>query len=139
MTPSEETFLAKLASLVVKVGALSVILFVPTKNAIDLQLLGGVWMIQVFPTVIFGLYTRWFNGWALLIGWAVGMVLATWLSYGATAWVNTYAVLEGYSAYNGFIAVSVNIAIAVVLSTVWRLDAPDETSAGDYADASAAA
>jgi len=139
MTPAEETFLAKMVSLVVKVGALAVILFVPTKNAIDLQLLGGVWMIQVFPTVIFGLYTRWFNGWALLTGWAVGMVLATGLSYSPTAWVNTYALAPGYSAYNGFIAVAVNIAIAVALSAVWRSDAPDETRAGDYLDVPARA
>jgi len=135
ITPDEETGLAKIVSLLVKVGALAVILFVPTKNAIDLQLLGGVWMSQVFPAIIFGLYTRWFNGWALLIGWAVGMVLATWLSYGPTAWVNTYAVVTGYSAYNGFIAVVVNIAIAVILSAVWQSDAPDETVAGDYVGA----
>ena len=139
MTPAEETFLAKMVSLVVKVGALAVILFVPTKNAIDLQLLGGVWMIQVFPTVIFGLYTRWFNGWALFSGWAVGMALATGLSYSPTAWVNTYALAPGYSAYNGFIAVAVNIAIAVALSAVWRSDAPDETRAGDYLDVPARA
>ena len=137
MTPSQETGLAKMVSLIVKVGALGVILFVPTKNAIDLQLLGGVWMIQVFPTVIFGLYTRWFNGWALLIGWAAGMVLATWLSYGATAWVNTHGVFDWFSAYNGLIAVTVNIAIAVVLSAVWRSDAADETVPSDYAEARA--
>jgi len=134
MSPAKETFLAKLVSLIVKVGALAVILFVPTKNAIDLQLLGGVWMIQVFPAVIFGLYTRWFNGWALLIGWAVGMVLATWLSYGPTAWVAVHPVFELFTAYNGFTAVAVNIAIAGVLSAVWRSAAPDETMVTDYAE-----
>ena len=44
MTPQEESVLAKLVSLVVKVGALLVIFFMPTKFALDLQLLGGVWM-----------------------------------------------------------------------------------------------
>ncbi len=57
MSPSEESTLAKLMSLIVKIGALIVILFLPTQFALDLQLLGGVWMIQIFPAIIFGLYT----------------------------------------------------------------------------------
>ena len=64
-------------SLVVKLGALFFIIFLPTQYAIQLQLLGGIWIIQTLPAVIFGLYTRWLNSWALLIGWAVGMVAGT--------------------------------------------------------------
>lgn len=139
LTPEGETTLAKLVSLIVKVGALAVILFVPTKNAIDLQLLGGVWMIQVFPAVIFGLYTRWFNGWALLIGWAVGMILGTALSYGPTAWVAVYPILGTISSYNGFAAVVVNMAIAAALSVVWRSNAADETTPSDYLERAPAA
>ena len=45
--------------------------------AINLQLLGGVWILQTFPAMVFGLYTRWFHRWALLVGWAVGMVYGT--------------------------------------------------------------
>src|SRR5690242_5834321 len=92
MTAGEEAFLAKLMSLIVKLGALLVILFVPTKFAIDFQLLGGVWMIQCFPAIIFGLYTRWFSGWALLGGWAVGMVVGTYLAWTPGAWVPVHSV-----------------------------------------------
>ena len=63
---------AKIASLVVKVGALVFIVFVPVPYALQFQLLGGLWMIQVLPSVILGLYLRMLNGWALLAGWAVG-------------------------------------------------------------------
>ena len=94
MSPQEEAVLAKLMSLVVKVGALAFILFVPTKFALDLQLLGGMWMAQVFPAVIFGLYTRWFSGWALLAGWATGMVLGTWLAWTPAAWVPVHTHLR---------------------------------------------
>ena len=45
----------------------------PTQFALDLQLLGGVWMIQIFPALVLGLFTRWFSGWALFVGWAVGI------------------------------------------------------------------
>ena len=41
--------MAKLVSLVVKVGALAFLLLLPTQFAIDLQLLGGVWMLQTLP------------------------------------------------------------------------------------------
>ena len=81
MSLSEEAFLAKLTSLIVKIGALLVIFLMPTQFALDLQLLGGVWMVQIFPAMILGLYTRWFSGSALLIGWGLGMILGTSLSW----------------------------------------------------------
>ena len=71
-TDKQEAKVAKLVSLIVKVGALVFILFVPTKFAVQLQLLGGIWIIQTLPPVMLGAYTRWFNAWALLVGWAVG-------------------------------------------------------------------
>src|SRR6185312_12355072 len=66
----QEAQMAKWVSLIVKFGALAFIVFVPSKFAIYLQLLGGIWIIQTLPAVMLGVYTRWFNDWALLIGWA---------------------------------------------------------------------
>ena len=76
LTDREESQVAKLTSLVVKAGALLFIVFLPTAYAINLQLLGGVWIIQILPAVVVGLYTRWLHRWALLLGWAVGMLAA---------------------------------------------------------------
>jgi SSS family solute:Na+ symporter len=151
MTPGQESFLAKLISLIVKIGALAVILLIPTQFAVDLQLLGGVWMVQIFPAVIFGLFTRWYGGSALLIGWAVGMIVGTALSWGPTAWVSVHPLAWdiplvgkldlglGVSAYNGLVAVVANAAVATILSAVWRARGADETQAADYEDARAAA
>src|SRR5262249_46528822 len=80
VTDQQESQMAKWVSLVVKVGALVFILFVPTQYAIQLQLLGGIWIIQTLPAVLIGLYTRWFNAWALLIGWAVGTFAGTYMA-----------------------------------------------------------
>jgi solute:Na+ symporter, SSS family len=147
LSPADESFLAKLISLVVKVGALAVILFIPTKFAVDLQLLGGVWMVQVFPAVIFGLFTRWFTGTGLLTGWAAGMALGTGLSWGAKAWVAVHPLAWdipligrldlglGFAAYNGLVAFVANVAVAAVVSAVWRTQAADETRPADYEDA----
>jgi solute:Na+ symporter, SSS family len=146
MTPREESVVAKLLSLIVKIGALMVIFFVPTQFALDLQLLGGVWMVQIFPAIIFGLFTRWFSGSALLTGWAVGMIAGTALSSTPKAWVPIHAMkwdipgigsLDtglGFSAYNGLTAVLLNIAVAAVLSLALRSSAADETSPADYLD-----
>src|SRR5450755_2667530 len=77
ITDKQEAQTAKWASLLVKGGALVFILFVPTQYAIQLQLLGGIWIIQTLPAVMIGVYTRWFNAWALLLGWAVGTFAGT--------------------------------------------------------------
>ena len=146
MTSVEESVVAKLVSLIVKIGALLVIFSVPTQFAVDLQLLGGVWMIQIFPALIFGLFTRWWSGWALLVGWAVGIVVGTALSWTAKGWAPVHKLAWdipglgpldsglGFAAYNGLTAVLLNIAVATLLSLVMRSRAPDETSAADYLD-----
>ena len=78
-----EAAVAKIASLVVKLGALAFTLFLPTQYALDLQLLGGLWILQTFPALVFGLFTRWFRAEGLLLGWAVGILWGSW-----TAWSN---------------------------------------------------
>jgi len=133
-------FGATILSMVVKFGALFVILFMPTKFALDLQLLGSIWMIQVFPAIVFGLWTRWFSGWALLAGWIAGMIVGTVLAWGPTSWVTVHPVFDfGFSAYIGFLAVLANIAVAVLLSAILPNTANDETRPSDYEDAGAPA
>jgi SSS family solute:Na+ symporter len=138
-TDAEESKVAKLASLVVKLGALVFILFLPLQYAIQLQLLGGLWMIQAFPPVVIGLYTRFLNGWALLIGWACGMAVGTWMAWtlkfaGAVYPVHVFGVtIPGYIALYALI---VNLVVSVVLSAVLNLLASDRhkdaTLATDY-------
>jgi SSS family solute:Na+ symporter len=72
-SPERETSLAKLASLFVKFGALLFIVFLPLTYAIQLQLLGGILILQTFPAIVSGIYTRWFDAKALLLGWAAGL------------------------------------------------------------------
>ena len=73
-THAQEAKVSKIASLLVKVGALLFVFTLDKTLALNFQLLGGVWILQTFPAIVFGLYTRWFHRWALLAGWAVAMV-----------------------------------------------------------------
>src|ERR1700734_3366049 len=72
-----ESTVAKVVSLAVKFGALAFVLKLPTPYAIEMQLLGGIWIAQLFPLVVIGAFTRWMNPWALLCGWAAGMFWGT--------------------------------------------------------------
>ena len=138
-TDLQEAQMAKWVSLIVKAGALFFILFVPTKFAIYLQLLGGIWIIQTLPAVMLGAYTRWFNDWALLIGWAVGIATGTAMAAAAHL-TPTYPLAIGgftFPGYTAFYTVILNLLIAIVLTPVFNAistrRAPfDETKAADY-------
>ncbi|MEP6940346.1 MAG: sodium:solute symporter [Rudaea sp.] len=137
MTPAQESNVAKVTSLVVKFGALVFVVFLPLDFAINLQLLGGIWILQIFPAMIFGLYTRWFHPRALLIGWAVGMLLGNYLSFAnGPKPVPVFELFGMGKFYIGLIALTVNIVIAVVLTLAFGQSAhPDRTVAIDYEDA----
>lgn len=120
-TPAQESQIAKIVSLVVKIGALAFVLELSTQYAIELQLLGGIWIIQTLPAVLMGLYTRWLNPWALLAGWAVGIGMGTWLA-GINDFKNSTFPIEIFGVvipcYAAFSTLIVNIAVAVVLSFI---------------------
>jgi SSS family solute:Na+ symporter len=138
-TDRQEAQMAKWVSLIVKAGALVFILFLPTQYAIQLQLLGGIWIIQTLPAVMLGAYTRWFNDWALLVGWFVGTAVGTAMAY-AVNWTPTFPLaLSGFTfpGYTALYTVILNLAIAIVLTPVFNAlsarKAPfDETAPADY-------
>lgn len=117
VTPAGEAKVAKIVSLLVKVGALIFILFLPTKFALDLQLLGGVWILQTFPAVVFGLFFGWFRGPALLIGWAFGLLGGSWLAFSdGIKPVHTFLISgTNFTIYTGLIALALNIVVAIIV------------------------
>src|SRR6195952_5908327 len=80
-TPRQEARVAKITSLVVKLGAVAAILFIDPQFSIDLQLIGGVIILQTLPSVAVGLYTRWMHRGGLIGGWAAGMIVGLWMLY----------------------------------------------------------
>jgi SSS family solute:Na+ symporter len=126
---------------VVKFGALAFVVFLPLEYAINLQLLGGIWMLQVFPTVVFGLFMRWFRSGGLLAGWAFGMTLGTALS--ASVGMKPIFTLPGLGGvYIGLIALVANIALAALVAIIANARglarAADVTQSADYEDAGTA-
>jgi SSS family solute:Na+ symporter len=142
-TPAQEAKVSKVVSLIVKFAALLFVLLLDRQNAINFQLLGGIWILQTAPSIVIGLYTRWLHRWALLAGWAVAMVYGTWKAYdvaspatahfgGSTANIG----LIGQIGYIGLTAVVLNVVVAVVgtfaLRAVKVPAGTDVTESDDY-------
>jgi SSS family solute:Na+ symporter len=142
-SPAREARVAKITSLVVKFGALLFVLGLDRQNAINLQLLGGVWILQTFLSIVAGLYTRWFHRWALLLGWATAMVYGTVMAYRQPGQVTKHfgsplAIFPwtDTKVYIAMTALLINVVVAVLATIVLRaLRVPagvDSTTPDDY-------
>ncbi|MGN6445357.1 monocarboxylate uptake permease MctP [Amnibacterium sp.] len=135
---------SKLVSLLVKFGALIFVIGMDQSSAINLQLLGGIWILQTFPAIVAGLYTRWFDRWALVAGWAVGIVYGTIAAYSVVNPVThahfggsiAPAPLFGTPVYIGITAFVLNAIVAVLLTLLLRAlhvtPGADVTMPSDY-------
>jgi SSS family solute:Na+ symporter len=137
--PGHESQVAKITSLVVKSGALIFIVAMPPTYAINLQLLGGIWIIQTLPAVLIGLYTRVLNPWALLVGWAAGIGAGTAMEISLGFKGATYPLhMLGWTipCYAALSALVLNVVVSVALSFAFNAMVQDvredETAAADY-------
>ncbi|RSM84083.1 sodium:solute symporter [Amycolatopsis sp. WAC 01375] len=155
-TPGQEAKQAKLASLIVKFGAVAFILFIDPQFSIDLQLIGGVLILQTLPAVAISLYTRWFHRWGLIAGWVVGIGWGLVMLYNIPNAATGKAHFGGSALklgdlsifgwhplsgsqlqiYVGFVALAANLLIAVIFTLIARqlkvFNGTDDTEAEDY-------
>jgi len=120
-TDAEEARMAKIVSLVVKLGAVVFIVAIPHSYAIHLQLLGGIWIIQLLPPILLGLFTQRFNAHALLLGWAAGTAIGTYMA-ATRGFVSSIYPLEIFGltlpGYAALYSVLVNFLVVVALTPV---------------------
>jgi SSS family solute:Na+ symporter len=140
-TPAQETRVARLASLLMKVGAVGFALELNRTFSINLQLLGGIWILQTFPAIVVGLYTRWFHRIALIVGWAAGLAYGTIQAYrtsggGQAHFGGSSAPVFGHTTYIAITALILNLIVSALLTVVFRgikmQDGYDETRPADY-------
>ena len=126
---ANQTRVSQFVSLLIKAGALVFVFALPKTFSINLQLLGGIWILQTFPSIVAGLYTRWFHRWALVIGWAAAMIFGTIAAYrvpspgspGSHFGGSTdVAPLIGHTVYIAITALVINLVLALVLTFVFR-------------------
>jgi SSS family solute:Na+ symporter len=138
-TPAQEARAAKLASLALKLGALFFVLLFQTSYAIQLQLLGGIWICQTLPAVLIALYTRFFNPWGLLAGWAAGIAAGTAMVVQLGLKSSIYPLhifgltIPCYAALTALaLNIAVGFAVSLVLNATSTAPRRDETVASDY-------
>jgi SSS family solute:Na+ symporter len=154
-TVEQEGRQAKLASLVVKLGAVLFAIAINPQFSIDLQLIGGVLILQTLPAVAIALYTRWLQAKALIAGWVVGMGWGVYLLYtipaatgkghfGGSALALGKLSIFGWhpfgastvQIYVGIVALIANLVVAVVVTVIARAmgakGGVDETVGTDY-------
>ena len=121
LTPRDETNLAKWISAVIKFVALAFVFLVPATYAINLQLLGGIIITQTLPAVFLGLYTEWFNPWALIAGWAVGITSGSYMFavFGLPHTTSVYPTPFGL-LYIAIIALALNLVISAIGTLIAR-------------------
>jgi SSS family solute:Na+ symporter len=142
-SPRLQTRVSQGVSLVVKLGALLFAVELPKTFSINLQLLGGIWILQTFPPLVFGLFTRWFHRWALLAGWLAGMVFGTIAAYKVATpttshWAGSVHIEFGHTVYIGLSAIILNIAVSLILTLVFKAarvpEGTDETRSPQYTE-----
>jgi SSS family solute:Na+ symporter len=149
-SPAEEARVSRFASLVVKAGAVVVILTLDPQFSIDLQLIGGVIIVQTLPAIVIGLYSRAVHAWGLLLGWAAGMIAGLYMLYdtpnavtgkthfgGAQYALSNFGFDTKVTLYTGLIALALNLVVAFVVTAVVRAtrvgrELEDRTVPEDY-------
>ena len=152
-TPGQEARVSRTASLLVKLGAIAVVLLLNLQFAVNLQLMGGVLILQLFPAVALGLFTNWFHRRALIAGLVAGLISGIFMLYqipsvaasgkitshhfGGSSWPLAHLGLATrFAVYAGLAAVVVNLAVAAAGTLVchWRdiASGVDLTDPSDY-------
>jgi solute:Na+ symporter, SSS family len=124
-SPRLETRVSQWISMLIKVGALLFALELPKTFSINLQLLGGIWILQTFPALVSGLFTRWFHRYGLLAGWLGGMIFGTIAAYKVATpttshWAGSTDIEFGHTVYIGLAALILNLAISVILTLIFK-------------------
>jgi solute:Na+ symporter, SSS family len=132
-TPQQEARVARITSLGVKAGALLVVLSLDPQFSIDLQLIGGVIILQTLPALVLGLWRTFAHRWALLAGWAAGLVAGLLMVYdtpnpatgkehfgGAQYALSEFGFDTKVTLYTGIIALALNLIVVLVGSFVLR-------------------
>lgn len=122
-TDRQESNMAKAMSLLVKFGALWFVLDDKAGYAINMQLLGGIWIAQLFPSVMMGAFVRRLHPWALFWGWVAGMGSGTWMAASLHLKSSVYPVhLFGhtYGMYAAIPSLVLNIVVSFVLTWVFK-------------------
>lgn len=133
MDPKREARLAKWFSVMFKFIALGFIFLISSTYSLELQLLGGIIILQTLPAIFMGMYTKRLNKYAIMAGWAAGIISGIFLVIDSNFIIGKLPQLETtffkfadpFSfLYIGLIALLINLAFSIVGSLVMKPTSP---------------
>ncbi|MGI4830842.1 MAG: sodium:solute symporter family protein, partial [Janthinobacterium lividum] len=138
-SPRTQGMVAKYASVAVNACALILVLLLPVQYAINLQLLGGVLILQTLPSIVFGLWKRLFHHYALLAGWVMSLSLAAFLlarlEFQSSAYPFSFRG-QTIPIYVGLVALILNLLVSslgtLVADALHQSRGEDGTFPADY-------
>jgi SSS family solute:Na+ symporter len=122
MTAKTEARMAKYFSIVFKFIALGFIFLIKAAYSLQLQLVGGIIILQTLPAIFLALYTQKLEKWSVGLGWAAGMItgltLLLYSNFVQFKYPSIETVFFKFSTplsflYVGLIALVVNLIVAV--------------------------
>ncbi|MGL5808518.1 MAG: sodium:solute symporter family protein [Nocardioides sp.] len=118
--PEQVTKVAKWVSALIKVGALLFVVVLRNQDAVTLQLLANLWILQTLPAVWLGLKWQWPHRVGVLAGLCVGMIVGTALVVANDFGATTTLQIAGYQApvYSGLVALAANLVTMIVVTVV---------------------
>ena len=136
-TAREEAQVSRWTSLLVKFAAAGVVLVLTPSFSLDLQTIGGVLVLQILPTVFFGMLTGWFHRWALMIGMLGGLAWSLYLLYetpkviggvvvgehfgGSTMPLSRLGLDGDVNVYIGLVTLLANLLTVVLVTALLKL------------------
>ena len=116
--PDGDDRTARIAALMVKLAALGCVLLLAPQFAIELQLLGGVWILQTLPALVLGLLPLGLSSTGLLAGWVVGMGAGSWIVFADGLKPVHMLHLAGHTAAvsTGLLALLLNLIVTLAVS-----------------------
>jgi SSS family solute:Na+ symporter len=123
MSQSREALTAKIAMIVFLFIAVGFVFVFPLSYSVQLQLLGGIIILQTLPSLFLGLVTNKLNKYSLMAGLLVGLGLGIYWMEVANhfqAWTTTLLPISSSvgSLFIGFLALSANLIIVLVGSLI---------------------
>ena len=129
LEPKTEARLSKYFSIMFKFIALGFIFLISPTYSLELQLVGGIIILQTMPAIFIGMYSKWLNKFGVGVGWLVGMVSGVYMIYYANFVANSFPSIETtffkFSTpfsflYIGLIALLLNLIFAVVITFIFH-------------------
>ena len=123
MNKKTEARLAKYFSIMFKFLALAFIFIIQATYSLQLQLVGGIIILQTLPAIFLALYTTKLEKWSVGTGWAVGMIvgiaLLLYSNFVQFKFPSIETVFFKFNTplsflYIGLIALSINLVIAIL-------------------------